>query len=515
MANQECLDVIRQGVAAWNQWRNDQGQVYFDLSEADLSNMDLRGIDLNGVYLHHANLRKADLTGADLYRAYLSEANLIGARLDNANLNMANLYQATLDDASLNGANLSKADLRTAQMHKVQAEKAIFRGADLSNANLSQADLHASDLHEARINGARLDGANLFQCDLHTLDLEGIDLREANLGWTNLSDVNLSGANLQYAHLQHARLSGANLNGVNLNNADLEEADLNSAYLGDAHMRRAYLRCADLSFADLSGAVLAKADLSGADLLRTNFTNTNLSETEFAQATMGWTIFSNVNLSAALGLSIVRHLGPVILDVDTLFRSASNVPESFLRAANLPPDIAARLPVTSPSSDLSTYCICAASIDQEFAARLQGDMQKGGVRCWYVLVDLKVGEKLQEQLDELLRLHDRILLIQSAYSLNSEWMTYAVKAIQQREQWENRQLLLPIRLDTTAVYNGDASISARLARNMVDFSSWRIDERYRKALARLLRDLNNESSKSTQRAAPRRKHRTRTKQSRS
>ncbi len=514
MANQECLDIIRQGAGVWNQWRNDQGQVYFDLSEADLSNMDLRGIDLNGVYLHLVNLRNADLSGSDLYRAYLSEANLIATRLDNANLHMANLSQATLDEASLDGANLSRADLREAQMHKVQAEKAVFRGADLSNANLSQADLHASDLHEARVNGARLDGANLSQCDLHTLDLEGMDLREADLGWSDLSGVNLSDADLQYAHLQYARLSGANLDGANLNDANLEEADLNSAYLGDAHMRRAYLRCANLSFADLSGAVLAKADLSGADLLRTNFTNTNLSEAEFAQAAMGWTIFANVDLSTAQGLSIVRHHGPISLDVDTLFRSASNISESFLRAANLPVDIIARL-LNESSADLSTYCICASSIDQEFAARLQEDMQKGGKRCWYALVDLKVGEKLQEQLDELLRLHDRILLVQSAYSLNSEWMTYAVKAIQQREQWENRQLLLSIRLDNTAVYNGDAAVSARLARNMMDFSSWRDDEKYQKALSRLLRTLDSERSMPAQRAALRRKHRSRMRRSHS
>jgi uncharacterized protein YjbI with pentapeptide repeats len=492
MANQECLDVIQQGAAAWNQWRNNQGEIYFDLSGADLSHMELRGVDLSGVYLQLVNLRKADLSEANLYRAYLSEANLIETRLDKANLNMANLYQATLDNASLCDTNLSRADLREAQMHMIQAENAIFRGADLSQSNLDEADLRGSDLHEARINDAQLNGAILSRCDLRTLDLGNIDLEGADLGWANLEGVNLSGANLQATSLQYARLSSASLNGANLNDANLEEANLNSAYLGDAHMRRAYLRCADLSFADLSGANMTGTDMSGADLLRTNFTNTILAKADFSQAIMGWTIFGNVNLSTAQGLRTIRHHGGLILDIDTLLHSANELPESFLRAANLPLDIATRLS-TIPSPDQSTYCICAASIDQEFADRLHTSLQEKGIRCWYVLVDLKVGEKQQELLDELIRLHDHILLILSEHAITSEWISYAMKTIQDRESWENKKLLLPISLDDALLTSQENWLSSmRRARNVTDFRSWRDAERYRKALTRLLRNLNAE-----------------------
>ena len=74
MANQEQLDILRQGVKTWNTWRVENLDVQVDLSHADLSHVDLS----------YANLRKAHLIAADLRFANLREANLGNAELSNA-----------------------------------------------------------------------------------------------------------------------------------------------------------------------------------------------------------------------------------------------------------------------------------------------------------------------------------------------------------------------------------------------------------------------------------------------
>ncbi len=76
MANQEHLDILKQGVETWNQWREKHADIQPDLSRANLVRIKLRGANLINVSLSRANLIGADLTGVDLFRAILSGADL-------------------------------------------------------------------------------------------------------------------------------------------------------------------------------------------------------------------------------------------------------------------------------------------------------------------------------------------------------------------------------------------------------------------------------------------------------
>ncbi len=48
MANEEHLKILKQGVEAWNGWREKNPQITPDLSKADLYKADLTGANLNG-----------------------------------------------------------------------------------------------------------------------------------------------------------------------------------------------------------------------------------------------------------------------------------------------------------------------------------------------------------------------------------------------------------------------------------------------------------------------------------
>ena len=85
LANEEHLDILRQGVKTWNKWRKSSDQQP-DLSGADLQHMELRSINLSQSNLCETILVGADLSKSDLSEAYLGKAHLISARLKKAML---------------------------------------------------------------------------------------------------------------------------------------------------------------------------------------------------------------------------------------------------------------------------------------------------------------------------------------------------------------------------------------------------------------------------------------------
>jgi hypothetical protein len=151
MANPEHLQILMQGVVAWNKWREQNEGIRPHLNEADLRNADLRNADLRGGDLGKADLSGADLRWADLYKATLYRATL----------SWATLYRATLREANFGEADLSNAFLREADLREADLANADFEAADLRGTNLEAADLRETNLWMVYFAGADLTGANL------------------------------------------------------------------------------------------------------------------------------------------------------------------------------------------------------------------------------------------------------------------------------------------------------------------------------------------------------------------
>jgi hypothetical protein len=141
MANQEHLDLLKQGAEPWNAWREQHRGIQPDLSGADLSGLNLRGARLKEVNLRHANLNNTKLSQANLIQANLSFTRLAGADLQDADLSGADLRGADLHRADLACAYLTGADLRGANLHRARLPGTHLRGADLSEADLSGASM--------------------------------------------------------------------------------------------------------------------------------------------------------------------------------------------------------------------------------------------------------------------------------------------------------------------------------------------------------------------------------------
>src|SRR5271165_311844 len=320
------------------------------------------------------------------------------------------------------------------------------------------------------------------------LDWRGPDLSGANLSRADLSDADLSAANLADADLR-----GANLNQANLSGAGVVGAQLSRADLGGADLREAILGVANLREASLRGA-----NLGSANLWRANLSGANLSETDFSRATLGETVLADVDLSTVKGLEAVRHAGPSTIGVDTIYRSQGKIPEVFLRGCGLPDDFIGYIKAIAGAIQFYSCFISYSGKDQEFADRLYEGLQNKGVRCWFAPHDVKAGEKLHEQIDQAIRLHDKLLLILSEHSMNSEWVKTEIAKARKRELKEGKRVLFPVRLVEFETlrdwecFDGDTGKdSAREIREyfIPDFANWKDHDLYQEAFQRLVGDL--------------------------
>jgi hypothetical protein len=171
MAKQEHLDVLKQGVDIWHQWRQENPEVHPDLSRANLREANLVKVDL-----HEANLESTDF-----YRADLREVNL-----QRANLHMAHLYRA----------DLSRADLR----------EAILRGADLVRSKLIETNLSRADLRWVKLGEADLSKAILTECAIYGISAWDVILdntTQPNLAITRDGTPTVTVDNLEVAQFVH------------------------------------------------------------------------------------------------------------------------------------------------------------------------------------------------------------------------------------------------------------------------------------------------------------------------
>jgi uncharacterized protein YjbI with pentapeptide repeats len=182
MASDEHVALLKQGVAAWYEWRLKNPDTRPNLSGVNLGGADLREVNLRGADLRGAILGKANLSGADFSGASLREAYLRGADLRGADLRGASLGAANLRGAHLMGANLRRSILWEADL----------RGANLREANLIEANLMEANLMEAYLRGANLRGADLSLAFLSGARLGGANLTGANLFSTVFVDTNLT-----------------------------------------------------------------------------------------------------------------------------------------------------------------------------------------------------------------------------------------------------------------------------------------------------------------------------------
>ena len=214
---------------------------------------------------------------------------------------------------------------------------------------------------------------------------------------------------------------------------------------------------------------------------------------------VGRTHFADIDLSVAKGVESIKHDRPSFLSIDTVYKSKGKLPEAFLLGCGVPDDMISYIKSIAGAIQYYSCFISYSTKDQAFADRLYADLQAKGVRCWFAPHDIRGGRKIHEQIDEAIRVHDKLLLILSEHSMASDWVGTEIADARERESQEKKQMLFPITIapfeEVKHWKKFDADRGTDSAREIreyyiPDFSRWESDNAaYQKEFEKLVAAL--------------------------
>lgn len=191
MANPEHVKILKQGVIAWNSWRQKNPDV------------------------------KPDLCNLAIYQ----DCKTICATELNADKDHSKLITELMNSAK--GVYFSDINFSFTNLNRSILIQAILMSADLCKANLQDTDLRGADLQRTEISGANLQRAKLNDVNFHGANISYSNFQEAILSYTNLQGNWLIQVDLQNAILLGSKLQGAELLSTKFQGANLGYAIVN------------------------------------------------------------------------------------------------------------------------------------------------------------------------------------------------------------------------------------------------------------------------------------------------
>ena len=177
--NKKHLKILKQGVIAWNQWREENPDVIPELAGVKLSDVELNGI----------NLMSADLRGSNLSHIMFTRSNIIGVNLSNANLCNVSFFGSSLRNTNLSKTHLSTVSFTSADLYGVDLREANIYHVKFDSANLTNAKLDRANLKDVRLVGAIVLKASLENATIADSLIFGASFLETNLNQIKLENV--------------------------------------------------------------------------------------------------------------------------------------------------------------------------------------------------------------------------------------------------------------------------------------------------------------------------------------
>jgi uncharacterized protein YjbI with pentapeptide repeats len=366
--------------------------------------------------------------------------------------------------------------------------------ADLGSLELNGVDLNETDLRKTILQNTTFRGATLIKADLRGSNLQRASFNLADLSEANLSEAVLRESDFSEAILKRTYLIRADLVGAELFEADLERADFRWAFLIGSDLRRANLFRADLRWAHLIESNLSEADLSEANLSEANISKTDVRRAIFRDAVVAWSNFGDIDLSKSKGLHSIKHFGPSTVGIDTIHRSKGQISDAFLKGAGVPQKFIAYIKSLSEEAFVHYSCIIRYSEDdRDFAEKLSTDLQDNDIHCWHIPEEMKIGDKVQHNIEQSIRIHEKQIMVLSRNSLTRQWVEKEIENANEKALKKKKNILIPVRTDTASLESDQAwMVDLRNSGDILNFADWRKPNSYQKILRQLLAVLKTD-----------------------
>ncbi len=325
----------------------------------------------------------------------------------------------------------------------------------------------------------RMDNSNI------TPDLSNHEFSKMYLSELIFDDSNISNSFFSYCDLSEASFTNCNLNGTSFIQNNMVANDMSNSNLIKAFFHGE----------KLMQTILYNSNLDNCDLMFCNLFEVNAEYANFNNVRIGYTNFSDVNLNNAKNLDLVIHEAPSSIGIDTIIKSRGKIPKKFLRGAGVPEEFIDYIPsLVNQPFQFYTCFISHSSKDQNFNDRLYNDLQTKGVRCWFFPEDAKWGKTVWGEIDREIKIYDKLMVVCSENSLQSEPVIREIERALQREDREHKNILFPIRIDNYVFDKWEYERKADVVNKVVgDFSEWDKDvSKYNKSLNKLIKALRAE-----------------------
>ncbi|MGX9728868.1 MAG: pentapeptide repeat-containing protein [Candidatus Electronema sp. VV] len=175
MANEEQVAILRQGVAAWNIWREENPDAKIDLSNKTLHRLpNLIGIDFCDADLSGSFFYGTDFTNAIFERAFVTHATFHDTILTNTYWGDAQ----GLDSAYWENTLFDDEDVRHLLVRYsgqgLSLQDKNLKGVYLVEFDLRGVDLRGTDFRQADLSGADITGAKLYNTARENWTIDGI-----------------------------------------------------------------------------------------------------------------------------------------------------------------------------------------------------------------------------------------------------------------------------------------------------------------------------------------------------
>lgn len=190
------LEILKQGVQYWNEWRRKNPEIRPILYNVD----------------HVKENFPVDLSLINFSNAVLIKANLAGAKLNGVNFHEANLGGANLSGADLTGANFCRTDLYKTNFSKANLTRANLQGTQLAMTNFAGAKLVNCTIYGLSAWDLKLDGAE--QKDLVILYKTESTIQNGDLEVSQIDESKIIVDDLRVAQFIYLLLHNENIRQV-------------------------------------------------------------------------------------------------------------------------------------------------------------------------------------------------------------------------------------------------------------------------------------------------------------